>query len=78
MAEIGIKGLKSGASSIIDEVQAGAAYVVTKRGRPVAVLLPVEDAEDVVLASASEYVEMRRVARAAYESGESVVLDELD
>ena len=32
MAEIGIKELKTTASTVIEHVEAGAAYVVTKRG----------------------------------------------
>jgi prevent-host-death family protein len=77
MAEIGIKELKTTASAIIDRVERGAAYVVTKRGRPAAVLLPVEEAEDVVLANADEYVRMRREARAAYAKGQTTPLEEL-
>lgn len=77
MAEIGIKELKANASAVIERVGAGAAYVVTKRGRPAAVLLPVEEAEDLVLANADEYVRMRREARAAYAKGRTVDLKEL-
>ena len=77
MAEIGVKVLKATASSVIDEVEAGAAYVVTKRGRPAAVLMPVEDAEDLVLANADEYIRMRRAARAAHAKGRSVALEDL-
>ncbi|HEY4270229.1 MAG TPA: type II toxin-antitoxin system prevent-host-death family antitoxin [Galbitalea sp.] len=77
MAEIGIKELKASASAVIERVEAGAAFVVTKRGRPAAVLMPVEEAEDVVLASANEYVQMRREARAAYAEGRTVNLSEL-
>jgi prevent-host-death family protein len=77
MAEIGIKELKATASAVIERVEAGTAYVVTKRGRPAAVLLPVEDAEDLVLANADEYVRMRREARAAYVAGQSVSLRDL-
>ena len=66
MAEIGVKQLKATASAVIEEVEGGAAYVVTKRGRPAAVLLPVDEAEDLVLANADEYVQMRRTARRAY------------
>lgn len=77
MAEIGIKELKATASAVIDRVEAGAAYVVTKRGRPAAVLMPVEDAEDLVLANADEYVRMRREARAAYARGRTVSLTDL-
>ena len=78
MAEIGVKELKATASAVIDEVADGAAYIVTKRGRPAAVLLPVEDAEDLVLANADEYVRMRRQARAAYARGTTTSLRDLD
>jgi len=74
MAEIGIKELKTTASAVIDRVEGGTAYVVTKRGRPAAVLLPVEEAEDLVLANADEYVRLRREARAAYAKGRTVNL----
>ena len=77
MAEIGVKELKATASAVIDRVEAGSAYVVTKRGRPAAVLMPIEEAEDVVLANADEYVRMRREARAAYAEGRTVNLSEL-
>lgn len=77
MAEIGVKELKATASSVIDEVEGGAAYVVTRRGRPAAVLLPVEEAEDLVLANADEYVRMRRAARDAHRKGRSTLLEDL-
>jgi len=78
MAEIGVKELKASASAVIEDVEGGAAYVVTKRGRPAAVLLPVEEAEDLVLANANEYVKMRRQARAAYARRRTTNLKELD
>ena len=77
MAEIGIKDLKSGASRVIDEVSAGRSYVVTKRGRPAAVIVPVEEAEDLVLANAKEFVAMRRRAREACRRGRSQALREI-
>ena len=77
MAEIGVKELKASASAVIEEVEAGAAYVVTKRGRPAAVLLPVEEAEDLVLANADAYLRMRREARAAYAKGRTKSLEEM-
>jgi len=40
MAEIGIKELKATASAVIERVEGGTAYVVTKRGRPAAVGSP--------------------------------------
>lgn len=78
MAEIGIKELKATASQVIDDVEGGAAYVVTKRGRPAAVLLPVDEAEDIVLANADEFIKMRRQARAAYRGRKTTKLKELD
>ncbi len=77
MAEIGVKELKATASAVIEQVEGGASYVVTKRGRAAAVLLPVEEAEDLVLANADEYLRMRREARAAYAHGRTTSLTEL-
>lgn len=77
MAEIGVKELKATASVVIEQVEAGAAFVVTKRGRPAAVLLPVDEAEDLVLANADEYVRMRREGRAAYAKGQTSSLKKL-
>jgi len=78
VAEIGVKELKATASAVIEHVEGGAAYVVTKRGRPAAVLLPIDEAEDLVLANADEYVRMRRASRAAYAKGRGTRLKELD
>lgn len=75
--EIGIKELKNTASRVIEEVEAGERVVVTKRGRPAAVIMSMEDAEDFVLAHAKEYAEMRLRARAAYAAGESISLDDV-
>jgi prevent-host-death family protein len=78
VAEIGVKELKATASAVIDDVESGAAYVVTRRGRPAAVLLPVDEAEDLVLANADEYIRARKRARAAYAKGRTVSLRDLD
>jgi len=78
MPEIGVKELKATASAVIDDVQDGAAYIVTKRGRPAAVLLPIEEAEDLVLANTDEYIRMRRLARAAHAKGKTTNLRNLD
>jgi prevent-host-death family protein len=77
MAEIGVKELKATASSVIEQVEAGAAFVVTKRGRAAAVLMPIEDAEDLVLANANEYVRQRRAARSDHAKGRTVRLEDL-
>lgn len=78
MAEIGVKELKATASAIIDEVEDGASYVITRRGRPAAVLLPVEEAEDLVLANADAYIRMRRQARAEHARGATTRLKDVD
>jgi prevent-host-death family protein len=77
LAEIGIKSLKSRASRVIDEVSSGKSYVVTKRGRAAAVIMPVEEAEDLVLANAEELIAIRRRAREAYRKGHTRTLEDL-
>lgn len=77
MAEIGIKELKNTASRVTEDVENGERYVVTKRGRPAAVLMSIDEAEDYVLANAEEFVRMRMEGRRAHARGESVPLDEL-
>ncbi|HUG65310.1 MAG TPA: hypothetical protein VMK83_08840 [Gaiellaceae bacterium] len=41
-------------------------------------LLPIDEAEDLVLANADKYLRLRRQARAAYARGQSVRPRELD
>lgn len=41
MAEVGIRELKNEASAVVSRVEAGETIVVTRRGRPVAQLVPV-------------------------------------
>jgi prevent-host-death family protein len=77
MAEIGITDFKSTASAVIDRVQGGAAYVITRRGRPAAVLLPIQEAEDLVLATADQYLTLRWEARAAHREDRTLRLDDL-
>ena len=77
MAEIGVKQLKASASAVIEQVAKGKTFLVTKRGRPAAVLMPIAEAEDNVLANADEYVRRRRESRADHARGRSVDLAEL-
>ena len=77
MAEIGIKEFKSTTSAVIHRVEGGAACVITRRGRPVAVLLPVEEAEDLVLANADEFRTLRLEARSAYSKDRTLRLDDM-
>jgi prevent-host-death family protein len=75
--EIGIKELKNNASRVVGEVEAGERVVVTKRGRPAAVIMSIEDAEDFVLANADEYVRARLQSRREHAAGEAVPLDDV-
>ena len=77
MEEIGIKELKNTASRVIDAVEDGERVVVTKRGRPAAVIMSIDDAEDFVLSHAEEFVEMRLVGRRDYRAGRTIPLSEV-
>jgi prevent-host-death family protein len=75
--EIGVKELKNTASRVLEEVEGGERVVVTKRGRPTAVIMSIEDAEDFVLAHAEEFAEMRLRARREQAAGETISLDDV-
>jgi prevent-host-death family protein len=77
VAEIGIEDLESNASRVVDEVAAGRSYVITRDGRPAAVIVPLEEAEDLVLANAEGFLTLRQGARDAYWRGRSKPLDEI-
>jgi prevent-host-death family protein len=75
--EIGVKELKNTASRVLEEVEGGERVVVTKRGRPTAVIMSIEDAEDFVLAHAEEFAEMRLQGRREHAAGETIGLDDV-
>ena len=83
---VGVRDLGQRASAVVADVEkTGRPTLVTRHGRPVAVLLPVneDDFYDYVLAQAPEYVHDMREADAAIERGElgkplDDVLAELD
>ena len=77
MLEIDVRAFELAPSSVINEVEGGASFVVTKRGRVIAVLLPFEEVEDLALANSEAYVRMRSKARAAYAQGLAKPLDSL-
>jgi prevent-host-death family protein len=77
LREIGVKELKNTASRVLEEVEGGERVVVTKRGRPTAVIMSMEDAEDFVLAHAEEFTEMRLQGRREHAAGETVGLDDV-
>lgn len=73
MATVSIRELGRQVSGVVNEVRAsGRPTFVTRRGTPVAVLLPLdaEQLEDYVLANAPEYVASMQAADEAIERGE--------
>ena len=65
MATIGIRELANHTSAVVDEVnRTGRPTLVTKNGRPVAVLAAIDEEEllDHVLANSPEYVRSMRTA----------------
>jgi prevent-host-death family protein len=55
MSEVGIRELKAKASQILDDVREhGARYVITRRGRPVGLLVPFERATPPAAGSSTE------------------------
>jgi prevent-host-death family protein len=67
--EAGVAELKNGASAVLRDVVRGERVIVTRHGRPVAVLLGIEDAAAVLLAHSEEFVRMRLDARDELASG---------
>lgn len=75
---VGVRDLAKNASSIVEGVSTKhERAVITKRGRPVAVIVPVDssDLEDHVLASMPEFVSVTREADAALAAGQTVSLE---
>src|SRR4051794_37010832 len=72
LPEVGVRELKIHASSLIRLVEGGQWLVVTRQRKPAALLIPIAEAREFVLAYAEEFVEMRRLAREEYAAGRSV------
>ena len=79
MASVKVTDLKNRATQIMRRVERGGEYVVTKRGRPIAVILPaaIEDLEDWVLAHHPEAIRRRRAAEREIAEGRFVGAAEL-
>jgi prevent-host-death family protein len=72
MATVGVRELKAKASQVVQSVERGDAFLVTNRGRPVAVLLPFNlHAEDLILAEAPHFVRLRATAREEHRKGQT-------
>ena len=79
MSTIGVRDLARHASSIISDLeQTREPALITRRGRPVAYMLPVdsEQFEDFVLAHAPQFVEGMAAADAELVAGETTSLAE--
>lgn len=80
MSTIGVRELARHASSIINDIeQKKEPALITRRGRPVVYMLPIdsEEFEDFVLAHAPQFVEGMTTADAELAAGETVSLANL-
>jgi prevent-host-death family protein len=80
MPQVGVRELKNQTSKILKAVrEEKAEYIITYQGRPMAVLLPIdeEELEDYALSHHPHFVELRERARQAIRRGEYVTSQEL-
>jgi PHD/YefM family antitoxin component YafN of YafNO toxin-antitoxin module len=80
MSTIGVRELAKRASSIINDIEQNKEpALITRRGRPVVYMLPVdsEEFEDFVLAHASQFVEGMTAADAELAASETVSLTDV-
>ncbi len=80
MPKVGVRELKNRTSEILRAVrEEGVEYVITYQGRPMAVILPVDDEEmeDYVLTHHPHFIALRERAREAIRRGEFVTSQDL-
>ncbi|HYM45731.1 MAG TPA: type II toxin-antitoxin system Phd/YefM family antitoxin [Solirubrobacteraceae bacterium] len=80
MSTIGVRELARHASAIINDIEQNKEpTLVTRRGRPVAYMLPIdsEEFEDFVLAHAPQFVEGMAASDAELAAGETVSLEDV-
>ena len=78
MATIGVRELKAKVSDILDRTEAGEPFLVTRRGRPVAVVLPFNiETEDLILAQAPTFIKLREAARSEHRKGRTLAWDDV-
>jgi antitoxin (DNA-binding transcriptional repressor) of toxin-antitoxin stability system len=79
MAIVTMRQLLRDPGEAFGQVDAGEACLVTRNGKPVAALVPVDeaDAEKFLLASLNEFAENRREAEHAHSEGRTTALDEV-
>jgi prevent-host-death family protein len=77
MAEVSLKQLGSNASRVVRAVEEGDRVLVTKRSRPAAVILSVDEAEDYLLALEPKFAPRREQGRRDFGGSRAVPLDEI-
>ena len=79
MPAVRVTDLKARATQIMRRVETGSEFMVTKRGRPIAMILPIADdeLEDWILAHHAEAVRRRTEAFERIAAGEYVTAKEL-
>lgn len=79
MAVVGIRELKAQAAALVVRAEGGEPIVVSRHGKPVAVMLPLDmDVEEMLLANSSALAERRAKALVELERGEFIHVSELD
>ena len=67
MATVGVRELKAKASHILQRAEGGESFLVTRHGRPVAVVLPFNlETEDLIFAQAPAFIKLRDSARSQH------------
>jgi prevent-host-death family protein len=61
--EVGVRELNRGTTRVLEMALAGERVIVTRDGQPIAVLLSVDQAIELLLISSEEFVRMRLRAR---------------
>lgn len=79
MAAVKVTDLKNHATQLMRRVENGGELTVTRRGRPIAVILPIDedDLEDWILTNHPEAIRRREEARARIAAGDFVTGAEL-
>jgi prevent-host-death family protein len=72
--ELGIRELRNGLSRVLAELPTEGRVLITKHGRPIALLITVEESYDYVLAFAEEFAKARLEAREAHSAGKAAEL----
>ncbi len=76
---VGVRELGQRVSRVIDDVEAGKPVIVTRRGRPIAMMTPIDldDLEEHVLGHAAEFRLSMLEAEEALAAGEARTLDDV-